>query len=64
MVFLLHFKGSNPYHTIRKVKSQHFHEFFTQKIDNFHGKSKLNFLTKNEDFGQCDKRGEYFHLIQ
>ena len=51
-------------HTIRKVnflskksiltKPQHFHEFFTQKIDNFHGKSKLNIWTKNEDFEQCE----------
>ena len=51
-------------HTIRKVKylsknsiltkPQHFHEFFTPKIDNFHGKSKLNFWTKNEDFEQCE----------
>ena len=35
---------------------QHFHEFFTQKIDNFLGKSKLNFWTKNEDFEQCGKQ--------
>ena len=34
-------------------KPQHFHEFFTQKIDNFHWISKLNFWTKNEDFEQC-----------
>ena len=25
-----------------------------QKIDNFLGKSKLNFWTKNEDVEQCD----------
>ena len=53
-------------HTIRKVKflsknsiltkPQHFPKtttfsrVFHQKIDNFHGKSKLNFWTKNEDF--------------
>ena len=35
-------------------KPQLFHEFFTQKIDNFLGKTKLNFWTKNEDFEQCD----------
>ena len=35
---------------LKSPKPQHFHEFFTQKIDNFHGKSKLNFWTKNEDF--------------
>ena len=31
---------------LKSPKTQHFHEFFTQKIDNFHGKSKLNFWTK------------------
>ena len=39
---------------LKSPKPQHFHEFFTQKIDNFHGKSKLNFWTKNEDFEQCE----------
>ena len=39
---------------LKSPKPQHFHEFFTQKIDNFHGKSKLNFWTKNEYFEQCD----------
>ena len=38
---------------LKSPNPQHFHEFFTQKIDNFHGKSKLNFWTKNEDFEQC-----------
>ena len=38
---------------LKSPKPQHFHEFFTQKIDNFLGKSKLNFWTKNEDFEQC-----------
>ena len=32
---------------------QHFRKFFIQKIDNFLGKSKLNFWTKNEDFEPC-----------
>ena len=31
---------------LKSPKSQHFHEFFTPKIDNFLGKSKLNFWTK------------------
>ena len=31
-----------------------FTSFSSQKIDNFLGKSKLNFWTKNEDFEQCD----------
>ena len=39
---------------LKLPKPQHFHEFFTQKIDNFLGKSKLNFWTKNEDFEQCE----------
>ena len=38
---------------LKGPKPQHFHEFFTKKIDNFFGKSKLNFWTKNEDFEQC-----------
>jgi len=29
---------------LKSPKPQYFHEFFTQKIDNFLGKSKLNFL--------------------
>ena len=37
---------------LKSPKLQHFREFFTQKIDNFLGKSKLNFWTKNEDFEQ------------
>ena len=49
------------WHTILKVKFlsknsilTSFHEFFTQKkMDNFLGKPKLNFWTKNEDFEQC-----------
>ena len=39
---------------LKSAKPQHFHEFFSPKIDNFLGKSKLNFWTKNEDFEQCD----------
>ena len=38
---------------LKCLKPQHFHEFFIQKIDNFLGRSKLNFWTKNEDFEQC-----------
>ena len=42
---------------LKSPKPQHFHEFFTpQKIDNFLGKSKLNFWTKNDDFEQCVAR--------
>ena len=42
---------------LKSPKTQHFHEFFTPKIDNFLGKSKLNFWTKNEDFEQCEFKG-------
>ena len=38
---------------LKSPKPRLFHEFFTQKIDNFLRKSKLNFWTKNEDFEQC-----------
>ena len=44
-------------------KPQHFHEFFTQKINNFLGKSKLNFWTKNEDFEQCATFTYLFHTL-
>ena len=32
-------------------------------MDNFLGKSKLNFRTKNEDFEQCDKLTTYLLLL-
>ena len=39
---------------LKSPKPQHFHMFFIpKKINNFLGKSKLNFWTKNEDFEQC-----------
>ena len=39
---------------LKSPKPQRFHEFFTpKKIDNYLGKPKLNFWTKNEDFEQC-----------
>ena len=34
-----------------------FTSFSLKKIDNFLGKSKLDFWTKNEDFEQCDRTG-------
>ena len=43
---------------LKSPKPQQFHEFFTQKIDNFFGKSKLNFWTKNEYFEQCVMQAE------
>ena len=51
------FSWNQSCHQLRSLKPQHFHEFFTPiKIDNFLGKSKLNFWTKNEDFEQCAER--------
>ena len=41
--------------TAKKSKTTTFSRVFQPKeIDNFLGKSKLNFWTKNEDFEQCD----------
>ena len=46
------------------TKPQHFHEFFTQKINNFLGKSKLNKKwTKNEVFKQCGITSNLAYLI-
>ena len=40
--------------TAKKSKITTFSRVFhPKKIDNFHGKSTLNFWTKNEDFEQC-----------
>ena len=33
--------------------------FHPKKVDNFLGKSKLNFWTKNEDFEQCVRRSSF-----
>jgi len=42
--------------TAKKSKTPTFSRVFhPKKIDNFLGKSKLNFGTKNEDFEQCVK---------
>ena len=49
-IFLTIFSWNQSCQLLKSSKPQHFHEFFTQKIDNFLGKSKLNFWTKNEDF--------------
>ena len=38
-------------YTAKKSKTT---TFSPRKIDNFLGKSKLNFWTKNEDFEQCE----------
>ena len=37
----------------KKSKISTFSQVFPKKIDNFLGKLKLNFWTKNEDFEQC-----------
>ena len=40
--------------TVKKIQNHNiFTSFSSKKIDNFLGKSKLNFWTKNEDFKQC-----------
>ena len=52
-LFWQFFSWNQSCQQLKSPKSQHFHKFFTQKIDNFHRKSKLNFWTRNEDFEQC-----------
>ena len=50
-IFFWQFFSWNPScQQLKSPKPQHFHEFSPKKIDNFLGKSKLNFWTKNEDF--------------
>ena len=52
--FLTIFLVKSKLSTAKKSKTTSFHKFFTKnKIDNFLGKSKLNFWTKKEDFEQC-----------
>ena len=47
--------------TAKKPKTTTFSRVFQpKKIDNFVGKSKLNFWTKNEDFEQCARAA---HLL-
>ena len=57
--FLTIFLVKSKLSTAKKPKTTTFSvftSFFTQKkIDNFLGKSKLNFWTKNVDFEQCDQ---------
>ena len=53
--FLQFFSLTQRCQKLKSPKPKHFHEFFSpQKIDNFLGKSKLNFWTKNQDFEQCN----------
>ena len=52
--FLTIFLVKSKLSTAKKSKTTTFSRVFhPQKIDNFLGKSKLNFWTKNEDFVQC-----------
>ena len=52
--FLAIFLVKSKLSTAKKSKITTFSRIFLpKKIDNFHGKSKLNFWTKNEDFEQC-----------
>ena len=54
--FLTIFLVKSKLSTAKKSKTTTFSRVFhPKKIDNFLGKSKLNFWTKNEDFEQCEK---------
>ena len=54
--FLPIFLVKSKLSTAKKSKTTTFSRVFhPKKIDNFLGKSKLNFWTKNEDFEQCGK---------
>ena len=53
--FLTIFLVKSKLLTAKKSKTTTFSRVFrTKKIDNFLGKSKLNFWTKNEDMEQCE----------
>ena len=53
-IFLAIFLVKSKLSTAKKPKTTTFSRVFhPNKIDNFLGKSKLNFWTKNEDFEQC-----------
>ena len=53
-IFLTIFLVKSKLSTAKKPKTATFSRVFhPQKIDNFPGKSKLKFWTKNEDFEQC-----------
>ena len=59
-VFLVKSKLS----TAKKPKTTTFSRaFHPKKIDNFLGKSKLNFWTKNEDFEQCASQKKISHTV-
>ena len=54
-IFLTIFLVKSKLSTAKKSKTTTFSRVFhPKKIDNFLGKSKLNFWTKNEDFEQCE----------
>ena len=56
-IFFDNFLVNSKLSTAKKSKTTTFSRVFhPKKIDNFLGKSKLNFWTKNEDFEQCVKR--------
>ena len=48
--------------TAKKSKTTTFSRIFHPKIDNFLGKLKLNFWTKNEDFEQCEVCTSFFNV--
>ena len=54
-IFLTIFLVKSKLSTAKKSKTTIFSRVLhPQKVDNFLGKSKLNFWTKNEDFEQCE----------
>ena len=55
-IFLTIFLVKSKLSTAKKSKTTAFSRVFHPKIDNFLGKSKLNFWTKNEDFEQCESK--------
>ena len=51
--FVTTFLVKSKLSTAKKSKTAAFSRVFHPKIENFLGKSQLNFWTKNEDFEQC-----------
>ena len=63
--FLTIFLVKSKLSTAKKSKTTTFSRVFhPQKIDNFLGKPKLNFWTKNEDFEQCEDLHVPFLIVQ
>ena len=50
IIFWQFFSWNQSCQQLKSPKPQHFHDFFTQKIDNFLGKPKVEFLDKKWRF--------------